>query len=376
MDPAEDWVPVSDLEGYLDTTGTPKYSFALFQDAEKKLEGINNAPLGLLAQYVDINNTEFTDPEPVNGRKKIAIRSLHGVAFGSHIRPGDPRIRGSLIDYINDDKDHPLPPCCTNVNSRIPSFQTTTEQWRATPFMKALIQHLEKHAPSMEKVHTILGFGLGHLAYEDPDPDTIDPHTEHPRRIWLQHLTCQIIKNALERAQGTPGTIKIYTQDPDYCPNCIALLGGQGITAVNSATKYLTDEKLLNKHTFVVTKAPGVPIRQIVFDLTADCGGPAGILCDKMLGEDDGDDEKEEAKSPREETGFQDPPSDRWCAFVKRNGVRCLAFDDSEVVGEGDEEERVWGGVKVKGGAAMYKGKECLWSVFEDARVYLNGRRG
>lgn len=361
--------PISDLDEYLDTTKTPRYTFALFQDAEKRLERINKAPPGTLIQYVDINNTEWTDPEPVNGRKRIVIRSLHDVAFGQHLKPGDPRLKGSLIDYIDDDKPDPIPPCCTNVTPRIPSFQTTTSQWTASPFMKALTHHLEKHAPSMPTVHTILGFGLGHLAFNDPSPSSIHPHTEHPRRIWLQHLTCQIIKNALERTQGTHGTIKIYTQDPNYCPNCVSLLGGQGITAASSATKYLTDESLLNRHTFVVTKSPGAPIRQVVFDLTANYRGPAGILCDKMLGEDD-----EEVESPREETGFVDPPSDRWCEFVRRNGGRCLAFDDGEVGGEGEEEERVWGGVKVKGGPAVYKGRECLWSVFEDGRVYLNGR--
>lgn len=358
--------PISELNNYLDVTKPPRYTFALFQNAEMKLEEMNKRP-NTIIQNFDIDNVMFTDPQSFE-RRKIMIRSLHDVAYRKSAGPSEPNLKGSLIDFVEDKQKTPISPCCGNVTSCIPRFQTTVEKWRDSVYMKALVQHLEKHAPNMERVDTIIGYGLGCLAFQGLDPSEIEPWTEHPQRVWLQHLTCHIIKNVLERVQGTAGRIKIYAQDPEYCPNCISLLGGQGITASNSPTKYLAQEALLNKHTFVVSKAPTAPIRQVVFDLTADCGGPAGILCDKTLGEED-----EDTKSPRQETTFADPPSDRWCEYVHKNHGRCLAFDDSEEPGDDDY---VWGEIKVKGPRAVYRGKECSWSVFEDARIYLKERSG
>lgn len=90
--------------------------------------------------------------------------------------------------------------------------------------MKKLIQHLKKHAASMERVDTILGFGFGRLHFKELDDAAILLETEHPQRNIIQHLTCLAIQKILEQEQGNK--IKIQTQDPDYCPYFTLVLRG------------------------------------------------------------------------------------------------------------------------------------------------------
>jgi len=69
-----------------------------------------------------------------------------------------------------------------------------------------------------------------------------------------------------------------------------------------------------------VTKAPDVPVRQIVSDLAMDEGGPAGILCDRI---------EEDIKDIVQEYPFPDPSSPRLHKFMVDNKQMELLLDDS-----------------------------------------------
>lgn len=100
-------------------------------------------------------------------------------------------------------------------------------------------------------------------------------------------------------------------------------------------------------------------MRQIVFDLTEKNGGPAGILCDPI------EDIEHDEKDIISDSPFYDPASLKWLNYTKSNSDKFLPLDDTQEGAEAREP-----------GTAVYKGKPCKWSVFEEARFYLKKGTG
>ena len=80
------------------------------------------------------------------------------------------------------------------------------------------------------------------------------------------------------------------------------------------------DVSQVDGHTFVVTKAPDVPVRQTVSDLTMDEGGLAGILCGRI---------EEDIEEIVGEYPFPDPTSPRLHKFMVDNKQMELLLDDT-----------------------------------------------
>lgn len=333
------------LKGWLDTSKPPIFTFKFFQKIEEQLKEANKTPGGLM-QLWDISGQITTDPIPTGERTKVILHSSHEIAFGRSVRPGWHTLKGTLMEYVQD-LDDPNERCCDDLIANITPSRNDITTWHNSRWVKDLIKYLEEHAKDMDRVDTVVAFGLGRLKYRELTGG--NAKFKHPAINWLQHATCNIIKTFLEIQQGNE--IKVLAQDPDYCRRCIETLGGlDAIDAKRSATHLFTSEGYLNKHTFVVSLHPEAPVTQIVFDLTARVGGPSGILCGTFQ-----DDKAEEIIR---EWPIHDPPSIRAIEYANRardNGM-VLDLDDTDLM------------------AGEFRGQEWTWDVFGNSSIYLKKR--
>ena len=333
----------SDLARYLDPNNPPIFTFELFKEAKAQLEK------GGWMTLPDISGQKTTDPIPAGDKTKIILHSFHDIASGKSVEPGWHTLKGTLFDYAPDLTD-PNEICCDGSDESLNAFDSDAEEWKKSKFIVELKAHLAKHAENMERVDTIMGFGLGRLRYHELTGDHMDTQ-RHPATSWLQHYVCKVIKDVLQEAQENEKEIEIYTQDPDYCHQCIRTLKEKGIHAERSAIEFFTSEQLLNEHTFVVSIAPSAPILQIVFDLTANVGGSAGILCDTFS--------DETQKSLIAEWPLVDPPSGRSIEYANREGNR-------DMILEIDDQDEM---------AGTWRGKPWTGNVFGASAVYLKKKK-
>lgn len=150
-------------------------------------------------------------------------------------------------------------------------YTKMTSHWKNTQHYKDLMGFLEQRTDRMTEVKSVACFGLGRLgANSDRSPD-------HLIANYLQHIAALDIRNLFARKQKVPkSNIPIYTQDPAYCSECVKTLEAElGFEVLPSNTGFLK----VDGNTFVMTIHPGAPIRQIIGDITADEGGPAGLFC-------------------------------------------------------------------------------------------------
>ena len=122
----------------------------------------------------------------------------------------------------------------------------------------------------MPRVDKVLCFGLEALAFEQYSQE------DHLMRCYLQHWTAWWVGEVLREVQGSEG-IELVAQDPAYCGHCREKLWQDlRMKVVDTPERYLE----VTGNSFVVTKAPSAPVRQVVADFTAEERGPAGMLCD------------------------------------------------------------------------------------------------
>jgi hypothetical protein len=158
-------------------------------------------------------------------------------------------------------------------------------EWEASEVHHNLTTFLRKHArDAAQRIDQIVCFGLGTL--------TLSDSPRYLRRNYVQHLAACTIRDIFSQEQD--GAIpKVYAQDPIYKSSDIAFISEQfEMTILPDPEGF----KILDGHTFVITIAPNVPVRQIAIDMTADTHGPAGFLCDGIHSdglEGDGKDTKQ-----------------------------------------------------------------------------------
>jgi hypothetical protein len=130
----------------------------------------------------------------------------------------------------------------------------------------------------METIKKIVCFGLGTVKDENFE-HAEDGGEGHLVGQFLQHVAAlDIRKNLLELQKAVPD-IPIYVQDPAYCTNCKTVLQSYGMIVLENNEAFLK----VTGNSFVIARAPDVAIRQLVIDKTQPYGGPAGILCDRIM---------------------------------------------------------------------------------------------
>ncbi|KAJ4376477.1 hypothetical protein N0V83_001761 [Neocucurbitaria cava] len=245
--------------------------------------------------------------------KQVMLPSYHQWAVLDFIQPcSSPGFQNMLFRLFDAPERQQPEQCCKYVKEE--NLKQLWVGWQQSPFCKQVIEHITKNAYNMAVVENFVCFGLGPIEESD-DPE------DHIQRTFLQHAMAVEIRDALVRTQRKEDLlfqIPIAVQDPRYCKNCVRLLlDVLKVGVMNTPTGFPT----VDKTTFVISKAPSVCVRQIVADLTADAGGPAGMLCDPI--EDNGLDEMAHNQ-------HSDPSSPRLWDFKERNKELELMLDDTE----------------------------------------------
>ncbi len=181
-----------------------------------------------------------------------------------------------LLPYTVEFQDYPDEDCfdADNIEEQA---KLCTEEWKASDICHRLTAFLEEHVgKSMRRVDQILCFGLGCISAD-----------KWCERSFIQHLAGSTVRDIIARNQhnsdSRESAPKLLAQDPCYCPPAKAWL------ATHFNMSFLDDPegfKAVDEHTFILSFAPNVPVRQIVQGLTYDEGGPAGMFCDSI--KDDG----------------------------------------------------------------------------------------
>jgi hypothetical protein len=143
-------------------------------------------------------------------------------------------------------------------------------EWEASDLHSRLTAFIEGHSLGEERVEQIICFGLG--------CPVSDSHSRSLRRSYVQHLAACTLRNAFATKQSG-ATPKVYAQDPFYKSTDTAYLADQFDISVIADPEGF---RALNGSTFVMSISPNVPVRQIVLDMTNECNGPVGFLCDAI----------------------------------------------------------------------------------------------
>lgn len=246
--------------------------------------------------------------------KQVMLPSYHQWAVPEFRQPrSSPGFQNMLFRLVDAPAVQQPEKCC-KYGIKEEKLKQLWAGWQQSPFCKRVIEHITKNAYDMAVVENFVCFGLGPLQESD-DPE------DHITRTFLQHAMAVKIRDALVRTQRKDDRlfqIPIAVQDPRYCKNCVRLLlDGLKVGVMNTPTGFPT----VDKTTFVISKAPSVCVRQIVADLTADAGGPAGMLCGPIE-----DNELDELACDQ----HSDPSSPRLWEFKENNKELELMLDDTE----------------------------------------------
>jgi hypothetical protein len=305
--------PLTDDQGmdHLQTLfdGPPLYTREGLQEAQRMLININSSGGQFITNdvYGVVKQKDYPPrlfPNIPIPWWDMAYQSYHQLAFPKEYHGKVPRVPETPFencaygpvpplshDMGNFDSSSCCDPLSTPLNSSL--LEEFKAKWMRSQFCKDLVGHLEAHADNMNRVLKVVGIGLGALRFDRDCGD--EEESGYFARSYLQHIAAVVIRDTLKRVQNTPH-IDIVVQDPGYCTNCENHLRTKYGMRVNTDPGGLL---AVDNNTFVLTKAPGINIRQIVMDITESYGGPAGILCDII--EDDGQvkDLGDDPSSPR-----------------------------------------------------------------------------
>ncbi|KAH7339197.1 hypothetical protein BKA66DRAFT_435147 [Pyrenochaeta sp. MPI-SDFR-AT-0127] len=147
------------------------------------------------------------------------------------------------------------------------------QEWQRSELRSRLSVFLQEHAKkTLERVDKIMCFGLG----------CFPTQWERSRqRSYTQHLAACTVRDLIAQQQGGAAP-QIFAQDPSYCA------AGMSYIQSHFNMSILDDPegfKALDGHTFVLSFAPNVPVRQITLGLTHESNGPAGLFCDRIRSE-------------------------------------------------------------------------------------------
>jgi hypothetical protein len=222
--------------------------------------------------YVSRENEEMHH----QGRKGILkriwdYRSLQMLGEGYNQRSYDP---SALCPYsfCRRFQDAEAERICCKAGEFKMEEQGWKKEWENSEMHHRLTTFLLNQArETLERVDKIICFGLGCLSGGRSCIGV-------GRRSYFQHLAARTIAETLAGQQHRD-SIPIFAQDPVYCDT--------GISYITSASLFnitILDDpegfRALDKHTFVMSFAPNVPVRQIVMGMTHDTDGPAALSCD------------------------------------------------------------------------------------------------
>jgi hypothetical protein len=286
--------PIKDEEGMLRLRamldGPPLYSRKGLREAQRMLININSSGGHFIINdiYGAVKQEEYPPRLPPNVSVpwwNMAYQSYQQLVFAKEYHEKFPRVPEppfedcpyGLVPPLPRDMGNFDPKRCCELYST-PSYSELLaefrDKWMKSQFCQDLVELLERNASHMNKVLKVVGIGLGALRFDDECGS--EEESGYFARSYLQHIAAVVIRDTLQKAQNTPH-IDIIVQDPMYCTNCENYLRtNYGILVHTDPGGFLAvDDK-----TFVLTKKPGINVRQIVMDITDSYGGPAGILCD------------------------------------------------------------------------------------------------
>ncbi|KAH7356208.1 hypothetical protein BKA66DRAFT_553130 [Pyrenochaeta sp. MPI-SDFR-AT-0127] len=181
-----------------------------------------------------------------------------------------PSFKLSLIKAAYYDGPPPRKQCC-DIATYKQNFQKIMEAWRESEFCQYLRSYIEKGSAGTVPVTAIFCFDLGGLGM-------VNEPGYHESRGLLRHVAAMEIRDTLQRIyQGTE--IPIFAQDHKYCTCCVETLRSYDIEVLSSPAAFLR----VDGNSFIISRSPETPVRQITADLTDTWNGPAGMLCDKII---------------------------------------------------------------------------------------------
>ena len=197
-------------------------------------------------------------------QRAMMYNSIQSLGFAYGQRSEDRLCSYSLgVRYVDAKQED-----CFSPNTLEEQGKAWAQEWRASEMYQRLTDFMQQHAGKlMQNVDKIVCFGLGCL------------NAQRGKRAYMQHLAACTVRDILARQQPGEQAPKVVTQDPDYCA------AGKAYVAKHFDMLVLDDPegfKLLDGHSFVLSFGPNVPVRQIVWGLTHEFGGPAGMFCDNI----------------------------------------------------------------------------------------------
>ncbi|KAH7122379.1 hypothetical protein B0J11DRAFT_337131 [Dendryphion nanum] len=158
-------------------------------------------------------------------------------------------------------------------------FQAWEHEWQNGDPKKRIEDFVSANLDRMPRVDRIVCFALGPLTND---------RLATSGCCYFQHLAACTIRDVIQSHRGHNKSnqnhprsekIPVFAQDPIYCAHCIATLKTRlDIDVVDDPAGFL----LVDEHTFVLTIAANVAVRQIVVDVAWEEGGPAAMLCDDV----------------------------------------------------------------------------------------------
>ncbi|ATY61905.1 Sensitivity To Red Light Reduced-SRR1 [Cordyceps militaris] len=145
-------------------------------------------------------------------------------------------------------------------------FRTHQASWLASADCASLVDILAASATT--PIRKIVCFGLGRL--DDWEKRTREDLADSTKHAAVQHAAALTMAEVLGRAQGLPGALPCYAQDPAYAGVEKQLLAALGFVVLADPKGFLE----VDADTLVLSVAPNVPVQQIV----ADMGWPAAMV--------------------------------------------------------------------------------------------------
>lgn len=271
--------PIETLQSLFDREYYTREFIEKYVKLEEQLNTAPLPPISRLSMYTARN----TSSQPKGPGKQIIFCSYHQLAYPQRHRIAcDPKFKGMLVRVADRPRREPSA-CCDTVDQEA-EFANFKQKWLKSQMLKDIAEHLTKHAPQMAHVSKVVCFGLGHLATTSaPSHLEFNPE-DHGARSWIQHVAASQIGDMLRMFTGNPD-IRFYAQDPAYCDNCMEILSQNLQIEVLDGNRGFLE---LDSETFVISVAPDVPVQQIVGDMLGDSGGPAGMFCQQINGDEHG----------------------------------------------------------------------------------------
>jgi hypothetical protein len=159
-------------------------------------------------------------------------------------------------------------------------FETNRQKWETSAHCKQLRSILAS-ANMPNEIKKIVAFACGKISFK---PATMI-YTHAIERSASQHALILTMRDALGAKLGDPSGIACYAQDPAYSEIDKSVLEQYGIRILNDPEGFLE----VDDETIVLSFSPSVPVRQVV----ADIARPAVMIWDRIMVEEEGDEEDE-----------------------------------------------------------------------------------